>query len=207
MSRGRLKKPVFPDRIVDPGSLPHAVPRWRGNLPHILKDGCTYFVTFCLHDVVFGRRVERSESAFDGESIRLVREHDPSPDLGGCLLKDPALASIVEDSLLHFQNVRYLLSAWCVMPNHVHVVVTPHHDHSLSTIVHSWKSYSAHEINRLLGRKGTVWQEEAFDHIVRDEKSMERFVRYIEDNPVIAGLCDRPEQWPVSSARFRDHSE
>lgn len=192
---------------MDPGSLPHAVPKWRGNLPHILKDGCTYFVTFCLHDVVFGRRVERSESALDGDSIRILREHDPAPDLGRCLLNDPVVASIVEDSLLHFQNVRYLLSAWCVMPNHVHVVVTPYHDHRLSTILHSWKSFSSHEINKLLGRKGTVWEEEAFDHIVRDEKSMERFVEYTEANPVAAGLCDWPELWPFSSARFREHSE
>jgi len=119
-------------------------------------------------------------------------------------LKEPAVASIVEDSLLYFQNDRYLLSAWCVMPNHVHVVVTPNHDHSLSRIVHSWKSFSAHEINRLVGRRGTVWEEEMFDHIVRDEKSMERFVKYTEDNPVAAGLCERPELWSFSSARYRD---
>ena len=117
------------------------------------------------------------------------------------------MASIVEGSLLHFQHDRYLLSAWCVMPNHVHVVVTPHQDHTLSTILHSWKSFSAHEINKRLKKTGTVWEEEVFDHIVRDEISMERFVRYTEDNPVVAGLCERPELWPFSSARFREHSE
>ena len=108
----------------------------------------------------------------DNEATRLASEYDPLPDRGSCLLKEPATASIVEGALLHFQGDRYLLSAWCVMPNHVHVVVTPHHDHSLSGILHSWKSFSAHEINRRLNKRtGKIWEEEAFDHIVRDEIS------------------------------------
>ena len=120
---------------------------------------------------------------------------------------DHQLAAIVEGSLLHFQGERYALSAWCVMPNHVHVVVTPFSDHSLSRILHSWKSFSAHEINRLLGNTGSVWEEESFDHLVRNERELERFVHYTESNPVTAGLCERPEDWKFSSARFRDQQD
>ena len=207
MSHKRSKKPVYPDRVVDPRSLPHAIPKWRGNLPHIFKDGCTYFVTFCLFDVASRRRVDRSNVTKENDATCLASGYDPLPDRGCCLLTEPGAASIVEGALLHFQGDRYLLSAWCVMPNHVHVVVTPHQDHNLSLILHSWKSFSAHEINKLLGRTGAVWEEEAFDHIVRDEASMDRFLRYTEDNPVAAGLCDRPELWPFSSARFRDQPE
>ena len=104
MSRERLKKPAYPDRIVDPGSLPHVVPRWRGNLPHIFKDGCTYFVTFCLFDAADRRRVDRSSVTADNEATRLASEYDPLPDRGSCLLKEPATASIVEGALLHFQG-------------------------------------------------------------------------------------------------------
>ena len=120
---------------------------------------------------------------------------------GSCLLTVSKTASIVENALLHFQGERYALSAWCVMPNHVHVVVTPFPGFSLPSILHSWKSFSAHEINNALGRKGRVWEEEAFDHLVRNELAFDKFVSYTEKNPVTAGLCHRPEDWAFSSAR------
>ncbi len=207
MTSNRPKAPIHPDRIVDPGSLPHAVPKWRGNLPHIAKEGCTYFVTFCLADAAKGRKGVPPIDEVDDCAIQFADQHDPISKRGSCLLREPEIAARVEETLLHFQGDRYVLSAWCVMPNHVHVVVTPLGDHNLSSILHSWKSFSAHEINKRLGRQGSLWEEEAFDHIVRDERSMERFVRYIENNPVAAGLCNRPESWPFSSARFQTKAE
>ena len=106
--------------------------------------------------------------------------------------------------MLHFQGERYALSGWCVMPNHVHAVVTPYADYSLSQILHSWKSYSAHQINKTLGRNGKIWEKESFDHLVRNEKAFEAFVVYTEANPVVAGLCDKPEDWYFSSSRIRN---
>lgn len=70
---------------------------------------------------------------------------------GSCILRDESVAKVIEDSLLHFDGDRYALHAWCVMPNHVHTLFTPHSDHRMSTIVHSWKSFTAHECNKLLG--------------------------------------------------------
>ena len=110
----------------------------------------------------------------------------------------------MESALLHFQGERYALSAWSVMPNHVHVVMTPYSGFTMSEVLHSWKSYSAHQINRLLQRSGRVWEPESFDHLVRDERAFEQFVAYTENNPVVAGLCEFPELWPFSSARFRE---
>ncbi len=86
-------------------------------------------------------------------------------------------------------------------------VVTPYADHTLSDILHSWKSFSAHEINRELKRKGKILEKESFDHLVRSEHAFEQFVAYTEANPVVAGLCERPEEWPFSSARFRSRIE
>ena len=103
--------------------------------------------------------------------------------------------------MLHFQGDRYALSAWCVMPNHAHAVLTPYSSYGLSEILHSWKSYSAHQINKILGRNGKLWEEESFDHLVRNERAFEQFVAYTENNPVAAGLCDCPELWLFSSAR------
>ena len=93
--------------------------------------------------------------------------------------------------------------AWSLMPNHVHLVVTPYSGFTLPKILHSWKSYSAHEINKALAREGNVWEEEAFDHLVRNERALSKFVDYTENNPVAAGLCERPEDWAFSSGRFR----
>jgi len=207
MNDQRKPAPILPDRIVDPGSQPHATPKWRGNLPHIYKEGCTYFVTFGLVDAVAGHLRKKGRVDLGDNPERIAKELDPSPLLGSCLLNDSKAASIVEDTLLHFQGERYALSAWCVMPNHVHALVTPFPGFTLPKILHSWKSFSAHEINRALGREGRVWEEEAFDHLVRNEQAFGAFVDYTENNPVKAGLCERPGDWAFSSARYRERSE
>ncbi len=75
------------------------------------------------------------------------------------------------------------MDAFSIMPNHVHVLVSPKQGVSLSQILHSWKSYSAHEINKELGRKGTVWQDENFDHIVRSVEQFSLYQQYIRENP------------------------
>ena len=195
---------MYPDQILDPGLQPMATPKWRGNLPHLYKEGCTYFVTFGLFDAVPNRLQRRRRAFADGDPKTLARKSDPCPATGSCLLRASKVASVVENALLHFQGERYALSAWCVMPNHVHVVVTPFPGFTVSKVLHSWKSYSAHEINKMLGRSGRVWEMESFDHLVRNERGFERFVMYTEDNPVEAGLCISPELWPFSSARWRE---
>ena len=204
MARDKNKTPVNPARIVEPQSLPFATAKWRGNLPHLYKEGCTYFVTFSLIDAVSKRLLRRSGIEAGDNPEMVAKELDPSPLTGSRLLRDSNAASVVENALLHFQGERYALSAWSVMPNHVHVVVTPFGGFTLPKILHSWKSYSAHEINRVLARKGSVWEEESFDHLVRDERAFDKFVFYTENNPVSAGLCERPEHWPFSSAKFRE---
>jgi REP element-mobilizing transposase RayT len=198
---------ICPDWIQEPASLPFTSPRSRGGLPHLQKAGCTYFVTFCLYDAASARGRQRKRLEGDDNPGRLAQHFEPSPSSGSCVLADEHIAAVVERALLHFQGQRYALSAWCVMPNHVHVVVTPYPDHTLSNTLHSWKSFSAHEINRLLHREGPLWQKESFDHLVRDQGPFERFVVYTEANPVEAGLCRHPGHWPFSSARLRGVEE
>jgi REP element-mobilizing transposase RayT len=97
---------------------------------------------------------------------------------------------------------RYALYAWCVMANHVHVLLKPFWD--FSKVMQGIKGYTAHQINGLHGARGRIfWQDESFDHWARDEEEMMRIIQYIENNPVAAGLCTQPEEWPWSSARFR----
>jgi REP element-mobilizing transposase RayT len=135
-----------------------------------------------------GRALSRFElqrlEALHSERI----EHYLDQGAGQCVLRDDRAAEIVWNALSHFNGQRYDLLARCVMPNHVHVVVHPLPRQDLSRILHSWKSFTSNEINRLLARTGTLWQPEYYDHLVRDADDLERCIRYVVDNPDRAGL-------------------
>ena len=124
---------------------------------------------------------------------------EPNPTVGSCILRRPEVATIVQNALLFFEGRRYYLSSWCVMPNRVHVVVSPKGSVSVASFLHSWKSFTADAINRSLGRSGSVWERESFDHLIRSADAWQRCVEYTEQNPVTAGLWDTPEHWPYSS--------
>ncbi|MFZ3217178.1 MAG: transposase [Candidatus Acidiferrales bacterium] len=111
---------------------------------------------------------------------------------GSCCLAESLVANSVVRALRHFDGVRYRIFAWCVMPNHVHVVFQPLKDYALSGILHAWKSYTAKDANRLLARTGIFWQREYYDHLVRDEDDFHRVVRYVLENPREAGMHDWP---------------
>jgi putative DNA methylase len=123
--------------------------------------------------------------------------------LGACPLREARAASIVEENWLHGDSQQYRLLAWVIMPNHVHLLVevwqTPMVD-----LIKGWKGYSARQVNRVLGRRGKLWQDKYWDRYIRDEAHFRKVVHYIESNPVKAGLVKSPERWPFSSARFRD---
>jgi putative DNA methylase len=118
--------------------------------------------------------------------------------LGSCWLKDPSIASIVTKAFRHFDEQRYHLHTWTIMPNHVHILFRPFELHNLTSIIHSWKSYTAQQANSLLGRTGRFWEPEYFDRIIRGPRHFEFTARYILMNPVKAGLCEEISQWPWS---------
>mgnify|MGYP001563148196 CR=1 FL=1 len=111
---------------------------------------------------------------------------------GSCWLRQQDIAHVVRDSLFHFDDERYEIIAWCVMPNHVHVVFRPFEGQVLSEILHSWKSFAAKKANQLLGRSGEFWQAEYYDHLIRDEEDFRHAVSYVLENPEKAGL----KGWP-----------
>ncbi len=187
--------------------------RSRGYLPHLESDHASYFVTFRLADslpreLLARLRQERdaldrakqagTDVAADRGRARKLRailqkaEQCLDDGLGQCYMRDFRIAKIVADGIRHFHGQRYQLRAWCVMPNHVHVIFSPLGEHTLGAILHAWKSYSAHEANKLLGRTGRFWQREYFDHLVRHEASLLKISRYVQENPQKAGLQDWP---------------
>ena len=110
---------------------------------------------------------------------------------------------MVQSGLLFHDEAKYRLSAWVVMPNHVHLLCTPCFGYNLAQIMHSLKSYTSNEANKILGRSGHFWQKEYFDRYIRNARHFAKVVAYIENNPVKARLCEKPEDWPFSSAPFR----
>ena len=127
-----------------------------------------------------------------------------SAAFGPTWLKDPRVAACVVEALFTAERQWQLcdLFAWVLMPNHVHVLLDPHK--ALSEVTRAVKSASAREANQVLGRRGMpFWQDESYDHWVRDAREFNRIVRYIESNPVDAGLASRIEEWEWSSASAR----
>ena len=102
---------------------------------------------------------------------------------GSCILRIPFVRKIVADALEYFDGERYLLHSYVIMPNHVHVLVEPFGENKIGEILHSWKSFTANEINKQMGSSGAVWRRESYDRIIRDEEHYQNVLRYIADNP------------------------
>ena len=181
----------------------------RGYIPHFDGGQISQFLTFRLFDSLPQPVIERwrAETLPFGEAgkvmLRKKIELYLDSGCGACFLKEPCVAKLVEDTLLFHHEKKYELTAWVIMPNHIHVLATPFENVELRDIAHSIKSYTAHEANKLLNRRGQFWQREPFDRYIRNRKHFVSVIRYIENNPVKARLCSEPQQWRFSSAFHR----
>lgn len=183
----------------------------RGYIPHIDPGGCTQFITFRLagsmpQAVLDQWRAELEKGEITDAGFRKRIEIYLDQNYGERWLSDARIAGLVQDTLLNLDGKRYRLIAWVIMPNHVHILIETLEGNPLSEIMQSIKSYTAHEANKLLGRKGSFWFKEYFDRYIRDGRHFQATVRYIEENPVKARLCTKPEDWKFSSAYFRKGS-
>ena len=134
---------------------------YRRDLPHLQKDFTPHFITFVT-------------------KFRWILP--------------PVARDIALSSCLHDHRIKCELYVVVVMPDHVHLILTPLLDeqtaqiYSLTEIMRTIKSASAHMINRRLDRKGPVWQEESFDHVLRSSEGLDAKVEYVLQNPVRRGL-------------------
>ena len=175
--------------------------RNRGRLPHWEIPGATYFVTFRLagslpaHVLEALRQELKFTSATNAEMLsqkQETRAHEIEKlldsGLGPKHFLRPEIAEEVAQTLQAFDGIRYEVSAWCVMPNHVHAVFGPLREWDLARVLHSWKSFTAHEINRKFGIPEPLWHREYYDHLIRDGEEFRRAVEYVAKNPEKAGL-------------------
>lgn len=117
------------------------------------------------------------------------------------VFKNPATAEILVDTLRFVgQSRKAFVLAYAVMPDHLHLVLVPHPTGTISEVMHSVKGYSAREINKLLGRRGALWQQSFYDRVIRNEEQLLQTVAYVESNPVTAGLAATPSDYRFCSA-------
>ncbi|MGI5925399.1 MAG: transposase [Lentisphaeria bacterium] len=170
------------------------------NLPHWRQEGVTYFSTFRTADSLPQGKLQQwlNEKAewlaahpepWDEQTVFEYYKCFPErieywldQDCGACLLRQPAVCKLVENALKFFDGQRYVLDEYAIAGNHVHALVTPKGEHTLSGIIHSWKSFTANEINIRLRLSGPFWQKESFDHIIRSEAQLERIRSYIRQH-------------------------
>ena len=188
------------------------------HVPHWELTGATYHVCFRLHDSVplskrqewLRQRATLAKFVF-APGMVLSREEQLQVDFlfsekidrlldsgyGQCWLRQPAVADVVKNCLLHGNGKFYQLHAWCIMPNHIHVLLHIFAKCTLTSIVQRWKSFSAHQINPLLGRTGRLWQPDFYNRIVRTDDEYQWILDYIWENPTKAGFHDWPWRWRI----------
>jgi putative transposase len=170
----------------------------RRHLPHLTTEEGTYFVTFRQADSLSLQLAQRLAGR---RRAHLLADRFLDQSRGSCLLRDPRAAKVVEEAFRHFDGERYFLHGWSVMPNHAHVSFRTAPGVSLADVTHSWKGFTSWKINRILGRKGTLWQDESYDSLLSDQNELDRVLHYISRNPIRAGLVNWP--WTgVANDRF-----
>ena len=189
---------------------------FRGYLPH-LEQKALQMVTFRLADSLPKEVVEKwkcemelaeGTAQSDERMARLRKLIDQYEDAGygRCFLADERIAQLMEETLFHYDGIHYRLVRWCIMPNHVHVMIEPLESYTLSAILKEWKSYTSHVAKKELDFPGSFWMQEYYDRYVRDMNHYRYAVEYIDNNPVNAGLAKRPSDWRWSSAYWESLS-
>ena len=182
--------------------------RWysRGYLPHLDTPGLIQSAGIRLADSLPRDVLDRLYAETRDDEFERLRRIERLLDTGrgACWLSRPEIAGLVESAMLHFDGTRYRLLAWTIMPNHVHCLLETRTEHPLFRVIQGLKTFTAIRANRLLGSTGHFWARDYFDRYVRDDLHLAAIIRYIDNNPVKAGLVTRPQDWPFGSARRCD---
>lgn len=226
---------------------------YRRNLPHYQPSHASYFITFRLagslpNDVIIKLK-EEYESAIkkvkinnphginvkelDDSRKRYFKRFDEFLDKhtsGPKWLNDERVAKIVEDAIRYRDGKEYELIAYCIMPNHVHMVVdversdnsdaertlvskepgdrtevrstVSYKNYKLTKILREIKGSTARECNKILNRSGAFWQHESYDHVIRNGKECGNIISYVLNNPVNAGIVADWQKWKWSYCKY-----
>lgn len=211
---------------------------YKNRLPHIAPIGAEFFITFRLADSLPLSVIQSLKDELD-LSIQKIKKEKPDhskiliyqlkhkfsfkydqyldhKSYGECYLKNERVAQIVADRMHKFDKEYYVLEAYTIMPNHVHLLIdtslqlqnidegieNESNYIQLDKIMHLIKGGSAFEANKILKRKGTFWMKDSYDHYIRNEKDWENTIDYIVNNPVKAGLVDNWKDWKFTYCKY-----
>jgi putative DNA methylase len=191
------KRAIIANRFATPGAIDPEETGWRtrGYLPHFDDESVVQLITFRLAGSIPQSVLRQSRANLtsgritDVEYFRTIEKYLDDGH-GARHLSHREIAAVFEENLLRFDGERYHLFHWVVMPTHAHVMLRPNADFSLARTMHSMKSYTANEANKILGRSGRFWSVEYFDRYIRDGRHFGRVAEYVHNNPVKAGLCE-----------------
>jgi putative transposase len=203
---------------------------YRRNLPHLQPRGATFLMNFRLSGslpaevigILQAETKQIKQRLFEAKSLDeryklrkpLQHQHFNNWDAalhatrpGTFFLREDTIAGVVTNSIRFHDREWFDVDAFCIMPNHVHLIITPYErsedtDYSLTQIMHNIKRNSAKQANKILNRTGAFWQHENYDHYIRDSAELERIIEYVLSNPVKAGLVDDWTQWKWSYCKY-----
>ncbi|MBN2602024.1 MAG: transposase [Candidatus Marinimicrobia bacterium] len=193
---------------------------YRGNLPHYQPQSGIFFITYRLNyelpaELVNELQQQKQEFArqnkvkkpnktaslnFEKRQFDFIDNYLALCQKGPKYLSNPDVANIVSDSLFIMNSIQYELYCYCIMPNHVHILIKPLKKkddsyYSLAEILKGHKGSTARRANVILETKGKFWHIESYDHLVRSQEEFENIVHYIVNNPVKAKLVDDWKMW------------
>lgn len=213
---------------------------YQRHLPHWQPRNAVFFVTFRLKDSLPSEMIEALKQERERETVLLLQQFTESQraqqtkleqqryfdkwdayldkaEFGPRWLAQSDIAEIVKEALLYRDGKVFDLHGFCIMSNHVHVVLEPlskpewysdlkgsecHSDlQPLHKIMQSLKRHTARQSNLVLGREGAFWQDESYDHVIRDGEEYIRIVNYILENPVKAGFVSKWNEWAWTYCR------
>jgi REP element-mobilizing transposase RayT len=173
---------------------------YQRRLPHWQPTGQDIFITWRLHGSLPGRILPPKTNSAPGTTFIHYDRILDRARTGPLWLSDTRIAESLLNAFIAAQRAEMMrLSAYVLMANHVHILWTPMIP--LEKITHQIKGATTHQANLILSRAGNrFWQDESFDHWIRNPSEWQKIRAYIENNPVAAGLVARPENWLWSSA-------
>jgi REP element-mobilizing transposase RayT len=207
---------------------------YRAKLPHIQPANSIFFLTFRLADSIpksiltkvmrekrilllrtrlqnegiLSREFKRKIEQYYFQKFELLLQNND----GKCWLKYPEIAQLVANKLHSFDKIKYNLICFCIMPNHVHLIIDPRGFHiqsdsnrygasrmyPLTEAMRFIKGSTARECNSALQRNGKFWQHETYDHYIRDDDELDKIIKCVLYNPCHAGLVNNWTNWPFS---------
>jgi len=177
---------------------------YRRRLPHVYETDRSVFVTWRLHDSLPTHRAFPPDALNSGQAFAAMDRLLDESRGGAFYMRQPAVADMIVEAIQHNSMTlgHYLLHAFVVMPNHVHLLTTL--AVALPKLTKSLRGITAKRANEMLALTGSpFWQEESYDHLVRHQREFERIRGYIEGNPVRAGLVTEASEYRWSSAGWR----